>query len=362
MTDATGDDPSGPPGVIRVRLSKIPSLLDRMQLEDVVTISPTIVPVEGAVLAVEVLSTANKFTTIEETTGHESEFVEGDIMPVVLGKRRSFQALSCDVPSRLSPGDILTYVSKSGLVGAVQAFPTHGPAPVQVRVLGSILKDGTAINIKDSAVPRRKTLSKSAPIVAVAGTASNTGKTTTARKIIQHLKSRGLRVACTKLSGLAYRGELCRLSATGADVVLGFADGGLPTTCGDSAEVIEASLGIIHELNKSDPDVIVVEFGSCLLGFYNVMPVLDSPQFRQHVASVVLTASDTVAAWGLKRVMEEYGIEVTTITGPAVNSISYVDYIEQELGLPAESNLGTMPKTFQLVDMRLAEFERRSNR
>ncbi|KAE8400617.1 hypothetical protein BDV37DRAFT_200676 [Aspergillus pseudonomiae] len=338
-----------------VRLSRKPSLLRRVELDDVVTVTPIIVPAEGEVIAVEVLSTLNRWAMIEDTTGHISDLVEGDIVAAVLAKRRSFQVFNCDIPSRLSPGDTLSYVSKSGIVGVVEASLNDTEIPVQVRVLGSILKAGAPVNIKHSAIPRCQTLSESAPIVVVAGTASNTGKTTTARNIIQHLKSRGLRVAGAKLSGVALWGELRCLAATGADLVLGFADGGLPTTCGNPTEVVEVSLGILRELNKINPDVIVVEFGSCLLGFYNIMTVLDSPQFRQHVASLVLTASDTVAAWGLKRLMEEHKIDITLVTGPVVNNITYVGYIERELDLSAESNTGPMPKTFQLIDARLNE-------
>jgi hypothetical protein len=173
---------------------------------------------------------------------------------------------------------------------------------------------------------------------------------------MQHLKSRGLRVAGAKLSGVAFLGELRTLSTAGPEMILGLADGGLPTTCNDPTEVLEVSLGILHELNKVSPDVIVVEFGSCLLGFYNVLPVLDSLHFRQHVASIVLTASDTVAAWGVKHIMREKKLDTTLITGPVVNNVSYVDYIEGELQLPAESNSGPMPKMCRLIDMRLDEF------
>lgn len=181
---------------------------------------------------------------------------------------------------------ILSYVSRTGIVDLVEVSLDDEEIPVQVPVLGSILKAGAPMGIKHSAIPKRQTLSQSAPIVVVAGTASNTGKTTTVRNIIQHPKSGGLRVAGAKSSGVALLNELRCLSATGAELVLGFADGWLPTTCGNLNEIVEVSRGILHELNKWTLDVIVVEFGSCLLGFYNIMPVLDPPQFRQHVVSV----------------------------------------------------------------------------
>ncbi|KAF7591211.1 hypothetical protein BBP40_001870 [Aspergillus hancockii] len=327
-----------------------------MELDEIVTISPTIVPVEGAVVAVEVLSTVDKVSLIEDITGHISGLVEGEIIPAVLGIRRGSQGLSCDIPSTLSQGDIISYVSRSGLVGVTQTTPTDIMIPAQVRVFGSVQKGGTPLNIKQSSIPRRQSLNQSAPIVVVAGSASNTGKTTTARKIIQHLKSKGLRVAAAKLSGLAFLGELRALSTAGPDMIMSFADGGLPTTCNNPAEILEVSLGILHELNAIKPDVIVIEFGSCLLGFYNILPILESLHFRQYIASLVLTASDTAAAWGLKHILKEKMFDVTLLTGPVVNNLSYAGYIEGELGFPAESNSGQMPKMCRLIDMRLDEF------
>ncbi|KAB8210759.1 hypothetical protein BDV34DRAFT_220429 [Aspergillus parasiticus] len=188
--------------------------------------------------------------------------------------------------------------------------------------------------MKHSAIPNCQNPSQPAPIVVVAGAASNTGKATTARNTIQHRKSRGLRVAGAKLSGVALWGELRCLSATGADLVLAFADGWLPTTCGNPTEVVEVSQGILHKLNKINPDVIVVEFGSMLC-----------PLYLQR------------AAWGLKRLMEEHKIDSTLITGTVVNNITYVAYIEKELDLPVESNIGVMSKTFQLIEMRLNDIE-----
>ncbi|KAJ1714084.1 hypothetical protein COH20_009648 [Aspergillus flavus] len=140
----------------------------------------------------------------------------------------------------------------TGIVDLVEVSLDDEEIPVQVPVLGSILKAGTPMGIKHSAIPKRQTLSQSAPIVVVAGTASNTGKTTTVRNIIQHPKSGGLRVAGAKSSGVALLNELRCLSATGAELVLGFADGWLPTTCGNLNEIVEVSLGILHELNKMD--------------------------------------------------------------------------------------------------------------
>jgi hypothetical protein len=333
-----------------------------MNLPDVIQISQQIPsPVEGAVIMIQVLSTPGKQCDIEYITGQRDHLVEGDIVPAVLGKRRRFNGFSCDVPSTLEPGDILHWCSASGLVGEIRGSDMASGEPLPVCVLGSGQVSGEYLNLKQAAiVPRLRHLdgpsSTTAPVVCVAGTATNTGKTSTVAKVIQHFKSKGQKVACAKLTGMALLEEIRKLASTGADLVLSFADAGLPSTCGDATEVVEVALGILHQLNQIQPDVIVVEFGASFLGLYNAESVLCSPSFKQHVAAVVVSASDPVAAWGALQIMDKWAIRITAFTGPVVNSKSFEGYVEETLGVPAEDNRGAMPKITGLVESSLEEF------
>lgn len=59
----------------------------------------------------------------------------------------------------------------------VEAFFNGKEMPAQARVLlGGIQKAGVPVKTNHSKIPKRKALNQSAPIVAVAGTASNNGK------------------------------------------------------------------------------------------------------------------------------------------------------------------------------------------
>ena len=53
-----------------------------------------IVPEEGAVLVVEALEDEGKNHLFEFTSGRVGDLVEGDILPVVLGKRRALREYS----------------------------------------------------------------------------------------------------------------------------------------------------------------------------------------------------------------------------------------------------------------------------
>ncbi|KAE8149165.1 hypothetical protein BDV25DRAFT_141057 [Aspergillus avenaceus] len=335
-----------------VVLSKIPSLLARSGLGDgeSVSVSPIINCVEGAVIAVQVWKTAGMRAQIENVSGKIVDLADGDIIPVVLGMRRAFQGYCGDIPDTLNNGDTVSCISKSGIVGVNVSVSGGKDDPVPMAVLGSIQKDGAAMNIKHYSIPRQQSLHHSAPIFAVAGSATNTGKTTTAVKLISHFKAKGLRVGAAKLAGAAFMGELRSLITAGAAPVMSFADGGLPTTCIDPKEVVEVAMGVLNQVNQAGVDVIVVEIGTSLLGFYNVLPILDSQDFKKHLAALFITATDPVSAWGGKRMMEEHGHHVALITGPVVNNASFLRFVETTLGLPAESNVGDMSKLFRLAD------------
>ncbi len=341
------------------QLTKIPSALRKLDLSSAVEVSEHITPEEGAIVLVEALTDSGKNNLLEYTSGRIGFLVEGDIIPAVLGKRRALREYSGDIPAQLATGDILYFLCESGVIGEIKGINEQWGLPMQVKVLGSIVSNGKQLNMKDVAVPRRQALEQSAPIIGVVGTCMNIGKTTAICKLIKHFKSQGLKVAGVKLSGVASTQDLDKISDAGASPVLGFMDAGLPSTCNDATEVVEVALGILHEVNQSQPDLIIAEFGDGILGEYNVGQIISSPEIQQHVCAFLVAAADFVAAYGAKEIMQQYGVEVTLITGPAVNNDTGVHYVERNFNIPAESNQHAMPKTISLVESNLNAFRHR---
>jgi hypothetical protein len=339
------------------QLTKIPSALRQLDLPSVVEVHEHIIPEEGAVVLVEALTDSGKNNLLEYTSGRIGFLVEGDIIPAVLGKRRALREYSGDIPSRLASGDILYFLCESGVIGEIKGINEQWGLPMQVKVLGSIVSNGKQLNMKDVAIPRRQTLEKSAPIIGVVGTCMNIGKTTAICKLIKHFKLQGLKVAGAKLSGVASTQDPDKISDAGASPVLGFMDAGLPSTCNNPTEVVEVALGILHAVNQSQPDLIVAEFGDGILGEYNVGQIICNQEIQKHICAFIVGASDLVAAWGAKEIMQQqYGVPVTLITGPAVNNDTGVHYVEKHFNIPAESNLHAMPKTISLIESNLMAF------
>ena len=196
------------------------------------------------------------------------------------------------------------------------------------------MKTGKVRNIADVALPVRTTLGETAPIVMIAGTSMNSGKTYAATELIKQATRAGLRVAAAKLSGVACLRDTLNMADHGAFATASFLDCGLPSTvgAGDLAPVAKA---IIAKLNDNAPDLIVLELGDGILGGYAVDSLFDDAELREATAAFVFCASDYVGAWGGIELLRRRGIKVDLIAGSVTDSQMGQDYIETEFGVPA---------------------------
>ncbi len=338
---------------MKVKFSKVPSILRKVTPLEEVEMSDVITPDEGLAIVVEALDHSGKNNVLEVTSGRLGKLVKGDIVPAVLGKRRALREYAGDIPAKLKPGDELYWLCESGLVGGIQGINEHWGVPMKVKVLGALLEEGKTVNIKHYAIPWKKELEKSAPIVAVLATCMDSGKTTLICKIAEHFKNNGLKIAAAKLTGVAFMQDPFKMKDNGIGNVLDFVDAGLPSTCGKSEDAVSAACGIITEINKKNPDLILVEFGDGIIGEYNVQSIITHPSFKKHIIMTVVAANDLMAAWGAKKKLEDLGLQIDLLTGPVVNSQTGVEFVEKNFGITAESNQHSTPKTIAILEQKL---------
>src|SRR5205085_1658493 len=190
------------------------------------------------------------------------------------------------------------------------------------------------LNIADRALPPREKLGASAPLVIVAGTCMNSGKTYAVTELIKQATRAGLRVAAAKLSGVACLRDTLNMADHGAVATASFLDCGLPSTVGalDLAPIAKA---VIARLNESAPDMIVIELGDGILGGYSVDSVFDDAELRASTSAIIFCASDYVGAWGGIELFNRRGIRVDLVAGSVTDSQMGQDYIEREFNVPA---------------------------
>ncbi|MFZ5481516.1 MAG: hypothetical protein ACOZNI_32440 [Myxococcota bacterium] len=328
---------------MKVLLNKISSSTRNARLAREVTLSDEIVAAEGSVLAVRALDRKNVYNEVEDEHGRMATVNEGDIVAGVLGERRALHGYSGIIPEVVKVGDTLHLLNLGGVIGqCTSANPDVGP-PCRVEVLGQVLtfpnlasRRGVPASIRTNALPLAEKLDGSVPIVYVAGTCMNAGKTFAACEIIRGLTRRGLRVGAAKVSGVSLRRDTLKMEDVGAVRALNFNDAGIVSTKAESAPPV--ARGLLRALN--DPadrlDCVVVELGDGIMGEYGVQEILRCKDLLAPAKAHVLCANDPVGAWGAVEYMrEELGIALTVISGPTTDNAVGRTFVEKRLGVPA---------------------------
>lgn len=335
-----------------IEVHKIASPTKNIPLGKQVTLTPEIVAQEGQVVVVRALEEKRIYDQVELVTGRMAKISKGDIIVSVLGERKALKGFVGHVPEHVAVGDILHVLNMGGVIGICTSENKSLGHALKVEVLGGVLIDGKPCTMRDFALPMYDTLTTSVPMVMVAGTCMNTGKTQAACEIIQYLHTKHYVVAGAKVTGVSLMRDLLNMEDHGAVKALSFTDVGFPSTT-KSALVPAAAKGIIHALHAYQPDFIVVELGDGIMGDYGVQEILMDDNLMQHVCCLVMAASDPVAAWGAKKAMELYGHTIDIMCGPATDDEVGVAFVENKLGLSA-ANAWSQPKKFAaLVEKKL---------
>jgi hypothetical protein len=172
------------------------------------------------------------------------------------------------------------------------------------------------------------------PVVALAGTCMEAGKTAAACAIVSRMRHRGLTVDAFKATGVSLRRDILAMEDAGARRSMIFTDLGIVTTTRVNGPALTRSM--LTELASGKPDVIVFELGDGILGTYGVDAILEAQDVRAALTGVVLSANDPVAAWGgVKLLRERFGIEPCVVTGPATDNSVGVEIIQKQLGVSA---------------------------
>src|SRR5512147_2544681 len=221
----------------RIRLDRISSSTKNAALPREVIVGDAIVAEEGYVLAVRILEDKSTYNTVEDTSGRMLALRAGDVLAGTLGERRALRGYAGVVPEHIAVGDVLHVLNLGGILGiCTSANPEIGP-PFKAEVLGAVLafpelgdRIGRPAHIRDHSVPPADTLESRVPVVYVAGTCMNAGKTVAATELVRGLSRAGLKVAATKLTGVSLMRDSLSMLDAGAITALTFNDIGLPST------------------------------------------------------------------------------------------------------------------------------------
>lgn len=303
----------------------------------------------GDVVVVRALTDSATYNQLELPTGRLAKINPGDVLMGVLGRRRALKGFVGDVPETIAAGDVLHLLNMGGVIGECKGQHSSLSSAIKLEVIGSVCDEtGRVKNIADGAIPLQTELGPTAPLVLVAGTCMNSGKTFAATEIIKQATRAGMRVAGAKLSGVACLRDTLNMADHGAIAIASFLDCGLPSTAG-AGDLAPVAKAIIARLNESEPDLIVIELGDGIMGGYSVDSVFADEELRAATAALVFCASDYVGAWGGIQIFKQHGLPVDVVSGSVTDSQMGEDYIQDEFGVPAGNARRDGARLFALV-------------
>src|ERR1041384_2332931 len=314
----------------------------------------------GDGVVVRALTDSATYNLLELPTGRLAKINPGDLLLGVLGRRRALKGFVGDVPASLRSGDQLHLLNMGGVTGYCTGHHSSLGDAIKLEVIGLVCDEaGRVMNIADAALPPRTTLGDTAPIVMIAGTSMNSGKTYAAAELIKQATRAGLRVAAAKLSGVACLRDTLNMADHGAVTTASFLDCGLPSTV-DVSDLAPTAKAIIARLNEVNPDLIVIELGDGILGGYSVETVFADAELLDATAALVFCASDYVGAWGGIELLRQRGVDVDVISGSVTDSKMGEDYINSQFNVPAANARRDGSALFDLVMAKVAPKQRTS--
>lgn len=325
-----------------VLVDKIASVAQHSELGHELRLAADIPCEEGVLIAVRVLNNKTRYNQLELTSGRMATVNQGDVVVGALGHRKALRGYSGHLPTKLKPGDSIQLLNIGGVLGVCDsANPDVGP-PFDCEVLGTVLhfpylgeRIGIPARAGSASLDSDIVLNtKGVPVVAMAGTCMDSGKTAASCAIVGRLRHLGLQVSACKATGVSLRRDILAMEDAGASETMIFSDLGIVTTTAENGPALTKSL--LNSLVSSKPDVIVLELGDGLIGSYGVEAILSDASIRDAMTAVVLCANDPVSAWGGARILrEQFDIEPAVVTGPATDNAVGVDQIVERMSLAA---------------------------
>ena len=255
----------------------------------------------------------------------------GDQMIGVFGNRYATDAFE----GQLFPSDELNILTNAGMLGTVVSQNRNIKDPTRVSLKGYLCDSaGQRINLK-SLLFRPSFPDLVGPqVILVVGTGMNSGKTTTAVRLVRELVCRQHRVAACKVTGSVSHRDLFEYRSAGPLLATDFSDYGFPSTylC-DPDELFSLFYSMVADAQRDDPDVIVMEVADGVLQRETAL-LLQDPAIAAHVAGVVLAAPCALSAIEGVRRIEDAGHSVVAVSGIITNSPLFVREFRSQIAVP----------------------------
>jgi hypothetical protein len=335
---------------MKVYVDKFSSTVRRVNLNNPVDVKRFESLNIGDVVIVRILNYNPNYSVIETSSGKLERIGEGEVIAGVIGSRMALRGFVGVAPDRVPDDDILYLLNLGGVIGLhLDSTPILGD-PIKLKYLGNATdSDGRPVNIRSFALELEDKFISEIPVVLVIGTCMNVGKTLCATELIRNLSLAGYKVGSAKVSGVGALKDLNTMRSAGAVKTYSFLDFGIPSTV-DALNLSDIVKSIITRLNRDGVDVIVIELGDGIMGYYGVDLILHDSDIVNSVSSTILCASDIMSAFGAMVYLVQIGLRISLISGPVTDNIAGYGFIERHFGIPAVNSVKNSKLIFKIVE------------
>lgn len=293
-------------------------------------------PCVGDVAVVEVVGIGNH-RKIMTSANQRLQLYPGDQFVGVFGNRYATDAFEAEVHSI----DDLHILTSAGMLGTVCSKNGNVKAPTQVRFKGVLAdSNGKVINLKSRALRSRRRGEIIRQVLLVVGTGMNSGKTTTAVRLVKGLVNQGVRVAAFKLTGSVSHRDLFEFQAASPAIASDFSDYGFPSTyLSSEADLSDLFHTMMADANSVSPDIVVMEVADGILQRETEILLRDQ-EIAKHVAGVLLTAPCALSALQAVQQIESSGHEVVGVSGIITNAPLFEREFERRSNVPIYNSGG----------------------
>lgn len=285
--------------------------------------------------------------TLHLVDGRRRTLFEGDELIAVYGNRYAPDQFEAEVPDSL---DACHLVASGGVIARALSWHNRMSGPTRVRPIGLIaqMRDSRIVNVADGAEPFESPQGPVAtPVIAIAGTAMNAGKTTTAAYLTRGMRLAGLRVGYAKVTGTGAGGDPWLIRDAGACPVLDFTDIGHVSTYRIELEQVETICRrLIHRLQIAGVDLIILEIADGLFQ-RETAHLLSTQMSKDCFDGILFAATDSMGASAGVQWLAREGHRIIAVTGTVTSSPLQREEVIQATG---HSVIGT----FQLAQLNSA--------
>jgi len=302
--------------------------------DEVVLVNRSIGPRAGDLVLARVVS-IGQHARLELPDGRRSRLYVGDEIVVAYANRYAPDQFESEVPDDLGACHL---VAAGGIASKLLSRHARVSNPTKIKPVGLLAdSQGRPLNLNNWQLASKPIPATLPPVIVVAGTAMNAGKTTAAAHLVKGLVRSGNKVGAAKVTGTGAGGDCWQMKDAGASEVVDFTDAGYASTYLLSAQQVEQIfLRLLSHLGSRRLDAIVVEVADGILQA-ETAALLSSSSFSFYCDRVIFAAADAMGALAGVQWLQSRDLEVCAVSGSLTASPLLVRETSSALGLPVLS-------------------------